>query len=91
MDNNTKSKFLKSLLLILVDIVLLNLSAYAAIMLRVEFDLAFARSFGFFNTLRFCALPATLIALFVFRFFNLYSSRWEYAGERELAFLSSTR
>ena len=84
MDNNTKSKFLKSLLLILVDIVLLNLSAYAAIMLRVEFDLAFARSFGFFNTLRFCALPATLIALFVFRFFNLYSSRWEYAGEREL-------
>ena len=84
METTNKSKQLTTLFLILIDIVLLNLSALAAILLRVEFDLQFARELGFFDTLRFCAVPATLIALLVFRFFNLYSSRWEYAGEREL-------
>ena len=81
---SNKSKWLKSLFLILIDIVLLNLTALVAVLLRVEFEIGLARLLGFFDTLRFCALPSTLIALFVFRFFNLYSSRWEYAGEREL-------
>ncbi|MCR5577402.1 MAG: polysaccharide biosynthesis protein [Oscillospiraceae bacterium] len=84
MDSKSTRRQLTRLFLVLIDIVLLNLSALAAILLRVEFEIDFARSLGFFDTLRFCALPATLIALFVFRFFNLYSSRWEYAGEREL-------
>ena len=58
MDNNKKRKWLKSLLLILIDVVLLNLSALAAVLLRVEFETGIARALGFFATLRFCALPA---------------------------------
>ncbi len=84
MDNNKKRKWLKSLFLVLIDIILINFCAFAAIVLRVEFVVGTARFLGFFDTLRFCSIPATLVSLFVFRFFNLYSSRWEYAGEREL-------
>ncbi len=70
--------------LVLTDILLVNLTALAALYLRVEDQMAVAAYLGFFETLRFCALPGTLLALLLFKVFNLYSSRWEYAGEREL-------
>ena len=84
MDNNNTRKRLTMLLLLLIDILLINLAALAAILLRVEFEIELASSLGFLDTLRFCAVPGSIIALLIFRFFNLYSSRWEYAGEREL-------
>jgi len=71
-------------LLLPLDIILINLSAYAAIVLRVEFVMADAAMLGFFDTLRICLIPGTIAALVVFRVFRLYSSRWEYAGEKEL-------
>ena len=85
MNRNTgRRNGLTTLLLVLIDIVLINLCAFLAILLRVEFVTALAGSLGFFQTLRVCLVPATLVALVVFKLFNLYSSRWEYAGEREL-------
>jgi len=71
-------------LLVLTDIILINLTALAAVVLRVEFDLKVVEFLGFFSSLRFCAVPGTLLTLLVFKVFNLYSSRWEYAGEREM-------
>ena len=85
-DNNRLSNkhWISTAVLILTDILLINLTALAALYLRVEDQMAVAAYLGFFETLRFCALPGTLLALLLFKFFNLYSSRWEYAGEREL-------
>ena len=80
----TKKHWMSTAVLVLTDILLINLTALAALYLRVEDQMAVATYLGFFETLRFCALPGTLLSLLLFKFFNLYSSRWEYAGEREL-------
>ncbi|MBQ2959743.1 MAG: hypothetical protein IJE09_00780, partial [Oscillospiraceae bacterium] len=89
MDKIRKSKLnrVNTALLILIDIILINLSALAAIVLRVEFIIADAMILGFFDTLLVCLVPCTAITLFVFRSFRLYSSRWEYAGEKELMYI----
>ncbi|MGN0982089.1 MAG: polysaccharide biosynthesis protein [Candidatus Limivicinus sp.] len=70
--------------IILIDICLINLAAFAAIMLRMELDYADAATHGFLHTLWVCCVPGTLAALLMFKVFGLYSSAWEYAGEREL-------
>ena len=89
MDKIRKSKLnrVNTALLVLIDIILINLSALAAIVLRVEFIIADAMILGFFDTLLVCLVPCTAISLFVFRSFRLYSSRWEYAGEKELIYI----
>ena len=68
--------------IILIDICLINLAAFVAIMLRMELDYADAAAHGFLHTLRVCCIPGTLAALLMFKMFGLYSSAWEYAGER---------
>ena len=70
--------------IILIDICLINLAAFVAIMLRMELDYAAAAAHGFLHTLGLCCVPGTLAALLMFKVFGLYSSAWEYAGEREL-------
>ena len=70
--------------IILIDICLINLAAFVAIMLRMELDYADAAAHGFLHTLGLCCVPGTLAALLMFKVFGLYSSAWEYAGEREL-------
>ena len=70
--------------IILIDICMINLAAFVAIMLRMELDYADAATHGFLYTLRLCCVPGTLAALLMFKVFGLYSSAWEYAGEREL-------
>ena len=83
----TKKHWMGTAVLVLIDILLINLTALAALYLRVEDQMAVAAYLGFFETLRFCALPGTILGLLLFKFFNLYSSRWEYAGERELIYI----
>ena len=80
----SRKHWLTTALLILADVLLFNLAAYAALLLRVEFAWADAVALGFAKTLRVCLVPGTLAALLVFKVFNLYSSRWEYAGEKEM-------
>ena len=70
--------------LVLIDILLINFAAYMAVLLRFEFIFADLALLGIFDTLKLCLVPGTLAALVIFKFFNLYNSRWEYAGEREL-------
>ena len=88
--NNTENKrpgrryWLVTGLLVLIDILLVNFCAYAAFLVRYEFVLSNFVKLQVFETLRNCLLPATLAGLLAFKFFNLYSSRWEYAGEKEL-------
>jgi len=89
MDKRTKAKpnILGSLLMVLCDIALINIAAFAAIILRVEFVIADAAMLGFFDTLFLCLVPGTVITLLLFKAFRLYSSRWEYAGEKELLYI----
>lgn len=70
--------------LIFLDIILINLSSVGAIMLRMDFSLEDAMLLGFIRTLKVCCIPGTLLGLLMFGSFRLYSSAWEYAGEKEL-------
>lgn len=70
--------------IIIIDILIINLSAFLAIMLRMDFSIEDTAIHGFFHTLRMGAIPGTISALLMFKIFGLYSSAWEYAGEREL-------
>ena len=81
---NNRGHTLRVFGIILIDICLINLAAFVAVMLRMELDYADAATHGFLHTLRLCCVPGTLAALLMFKVFGLYSSAWEYAGEREL-------
>ncbi len=89
MNNNEKKRhgghyWLVTGLLILIDILLVNLSAYTAFLVRFEFVLMEGIPALILDTIIKCCLPVTVVSLVVFKFFSLYSSRWEYAGEKEL-------
>ena len=75
---------LRILGIVLIDIIIINLSAFLAIMLRMDFSIEDVAIHGFLRTLRMGAIPGTISALLMFKIFGLYSSAWEYAGEREL-------
>jgi FlaA1/EpsC-like NDP-sugar epimerase len=70
--------------IVLIDILIINFSAFFAVLLRVEFSVEFADSLGFIQGLKVGAIPGTISALLMFKVFGLYSSNWKYAGEREL-------
>ena len=78
---------LRLLGIVLIDICIINIAAFLAIMLRMDFSMEEAAFHGFLHTLRMSVVPGTLSALLMFRIFGLYSSAWEYAGERELIFI----
>ena len=74
--------------LILLDILIINLASIMAVLLRVEFSVETAKMLGFIDAVKLCAVPGTLITLLLFKVFRLYSSVWEYAGERELTYVA---
>lgn len=82
--NSNTGHGLRLLGIILIDILIINLSAFLAIMLRMDFSIEDVAIHGFLRTLRMGAIPGTISALLMFKVFGLYSSAWEYAGEREL-------
>lgn len=82
--NSNAGHELRILGIILIDILIINFAAFLAIMLRMDFTWADVAAHGFLRTLRMGAIPGTVSALLMFKIFGLYSSAWEYAGEREL-------
>lgn len=89
MDNGRlyRRQWIRTAFLIAVDALLINLSAFAAIILRVEFNSELAATLGFYHTMKVCLIPGTLVSLMVFSAFRMYSSRWEYAGEKEVFYM----
>ena len=75
---------LRLLGIVLIDILIITRSAFLAIMLRMDLSLEDVPVHGFLRTLRMGAIPGSISALLMFKIFGLYSSAWEYAGEREL-------
>ena len=82
-----RRQWIRTAFLIAVDALLINLSAFAAIILRVEFNSELAATLGFYHTMKVCLIPGTLVSLMVFSAFRMYSSRWEYAGEKEVFYM----
>ena len=74
------------LLLIFLDVIVVNLSAFLSLYIRYEFDMALMLADGkeFVDTLLFFAVPNLLLTLGAFAIFRLYSSLWGFAGADEL-------
>ena len=89
MDNGRlyRRQWIRTAFLIAVDALLINLSAFAAIILRVEFNSELAATLGFYQTMKVCLNPGKMVSLMVFSAFRMYSSRWEYAGEKEVFYM----
>lgn len=73
------------ILLVALDILVVNLSAFLALFIRHEFDYAALAVSGFMEILAQFAVPNTLITLGLFLLFKLYNSLWDFAGEDELS------
>lgn len=71
--------------LIVLDILVVNISAFLALYIRHEFDFAAMVSSGFLSDLATLAIPNTLMTLVLFVLFRLYTSLWGFAGADELA------
>ena len=74
------------LLLVFLDILVINLSAFLSLIIRYEFDYVSMVNDGgqFLNTLLKVAVPNTLLTLALFWLFQLYNSLWGFAGADEL-------
>ena len=71
-------------LLVLLDILVINLSAFLALFIRYEFDFAALSASTFLSSLTYFAIANTAITILLFLFFRLYNSLWGFAGADEL-------
>ncbi len=77
-------RFWRVTFLLLTDILLINLSAFLALLARFDFSLPLLMKTEFFSVLRF-AMPAfTLLTILIFVPLKLYNSLWEFASVDEL-------
>lgn len=79
-----KVRSLRILSLLVVDIVLINFSVLASLLLRFEFSIAKLEESAFVETYLTIAFPYTIVTLIIFAFWRLYRSLWEYASVDEL-------
>lgn len=84
-SKNTPNLLLPRLtLLVAMDILVINLSAFLALYVRYEFNYSAMAATGFLDSLIAFAIPNTLITLGLFLVFRLYNSLWGFAGADEL-------
>lgn len=71
-------------LLVLVDAVLINATAFLTLLMRLEFSFSNLAESGFLASYQRYALANTLMVLTVFWSFRLYNSLWAFAGADEM-------
>ena len=71
-------------MLVCLDILVINLSAFLALFIRYEFDFATMQLGGFLETMNQWAIPNTVMVLILFALLRLYNSLWGFAGADEL-------
>jgi len=84
--NNAMSskKIIRQCLLVIADVMLFAFSSFLALLLRFELNFSDLVKYDFLmNVLKLLPLTAAIMLLF-FALFGLYSSLWEFAGEREM-------
>ena len=78
-------KMLERILLLLVlDLLVINGSAFLALFVRFEFSLEPLKGSTFLEPLLLWMLPNTLITMVIFALLRLYTSLWAFAGADEL-------
>lgn len=84
-------KLPRVILLIVLDILVCNATAFLALFIRYEFSLSDCLASGFLDVYFRWAIPNTLAVLALFAAFKLYMTLWSFAGADELAriFVSS--
>ena len=78
---------LRTLVLILLDVVLLNASSFAAYVLRYEFQFSLLLTSGFIGQYIKIAPIYTIVALCIFWCLRLYQNLWEFASTNELGYI----
>ena len=76
-------KFIRVSFLLVMDIVLVNLAAILALLVRMDFNLSAAYSDGFLDQWGLYALSFTCLSVVVFLPMKLYNSLWEFASVDE--------
>ena len=89
MSSQEKNRSLSILLprvisLVLLDVLVINISAFLALFIRFEFDLDAMNADGFLDSLWRWTWIHTLLTLGIFMLCRLYSSLWDFAGVDEL-------
>ena len=82
---NWKDMFTKQVLMVLFDIVVVNLSYFAAQMSFLSMTENMDEMSLYMTIFAHRAIPVTLVFFMLFHAFRIYSSMWEYAGIRELS------
>ena len=76
-------KFIRVLLLICCDIVLINLAQFLALLIRFEFSMRLLRASGFLEVIMNAAPWYTLMTVGIFFLFGIYNSLWQYVSVEE--------
>ena len=86
MKNFLNSQKIHNFMFVVLDLVLVNLAAFAALLLRHE--LSFSKLFdsGYLGLLKPALIPGMLVSVVVLYFFHVYSTIWRFASVRELMF-----
>ena len=80
----TGSLLMRVISLVILDIVIINVSAFLALFIRHEFDWTLMQNSGFLHGLYRWAIPNTLLCIAVLVILRLYNSLWGFAGGDEL-------
>lgn len=85
-EKKSANKTLRIFCLLAGDILLINLAAFLAVILR--FGLAFSRApVGVVNSFYLLAPLATILGIMIFAAMKLYRSLWEYASVAEISYI----
>ena len=77
----------RTIALLMMDVVLLNLSSFAAYVLRYEFQFSLIMTSGFIGQYMKIAPVYTVVAVLIFASLRLYQNMWEFASTNELAYI----
>lgn len=84
-ESSDRIKYIRrTLLLLILDVILVNLAAFLAVFSRMDFSITLLRQETMLDTLLKYAPWFTLLSLLVFFPMKLYTSLWEYASVEEL-------
>lgn len=79
-----KRLLVRRLFLVTLDIILINVSAYMALLLRFNFQMSDVPTIYYENLLFYAGIN-TITTIIIFYLFRLYHSLWKYAGIDEVA------
>lgn len=79
-----KTAYIRNIPVILLDILLINASAFLALFLRLDFDIANIVESGYWLSALKYAPVNTVTTITIFIIMKLYVSLWEYTGPKEL-------